>query len=925
VPFLALGQVWSQADSIAYFKLADKAETTYYEDVDAAIDQFDSCADLAIKYDRGYEYLYFLSKKAGAAVYHLAFDRAERFLRVQDTIFDHYASILDSAEAYILPRHHTDWLYFLNRIGDQNQIIDRANILIHQINDGFGGVYGPYHQTVAYNYYGVALKNLGRLAEAENAFLDGIQISNELQDIDQRNAFYKQLGDVYRMQGKDDEGIKFYKRAIRENKITYSENPAPGLASRMVSIYSALSKLFAENENLDSAQYYLLHSGPYLERDSFFYPSYLMELADLQIAKGALPEAQKTIQTAIEFVSKSHSERNPVFADIYLRSAKINAKLGKKNEALGLIQKGLRAISVAFEGDAPSDNPTIEQIFDQKRCAEYLFEKAELLKVNDHTASLSAILLAIEIVDQIRANALTDEDRAYLNKQSKKKFDLAISLLAEQATDENAKTALLVMEKMKAINLLGAMRSIDSDEEASMPLALHQKIGHYRSSISEIEDKLRFERDAKVLNELQKSLRIQQQGYIATLDSFRQAQGDQYIARYRISPLIYDHLKKKLEYKKASFIEYYWGKEEVYGLHISADKTTLFTCGKSYELESLMHQASDAVQSPASNLQKTNVFSQLYHQLIAPIEDELSDNLNIVPDEFLFHLPFETLLLSENGQSKYLIEKHQVGYQYSASVMEAIESRVKKSTNQSVLAYAPQFNESGVLASASRAYLTPLFFNQIEVDAISKNFKVEIRRDSLAQLGDFLNLASEYPMIHLATHGQAIDERPSRSFLAFQGATSTTDESKLFLSDLYHLKLNAELVTLSACETGTGAMQTGEGMMSLSRGFHYAGAKSLVTSLWSINDETTAQLMDRFYKNLAKGQSKSQALRNAKIEFINNPALSAASHPFFWAAFVLYGDEHPISFASPGLSWIALIVPVLILGLFFWFFFWRKK
>lgn len=925
VPFFALGQIWSEADSIAYFELADQAENTYYEDVDNAIKQFDSCADLAIKYDRGYEYLYFLSKKTGAAVYHMAFDRAERFLIKQDTIFTRYEQKLDSAEAYILPRHHTDWLYFLNRIGDQNQIIDKANNLIHQINNGFGGIYGPYHQTVAYNYYGVALKNLGRLSEAENAFLEGIQISNALQDIDQRNAFYKQLGDIYRMQGKDGESIQFYKRALKENKITYDENPTRGLASRMVSIYSALSKLFADAEKLDSAQHYLLQSGPYLEQDSFFYPPYLMELVDLQIENRSLTEAQKTIEKSIEFVGKSSSEKNPLFADIFLRSARINAKLGKEKEALDLIQKGLSSISIDFEDDNHSANPALKQIFDQKRCAAFLFEKAKLLEIKNQGESLRAILLAIEIVDQVRANALTDEDRIFLNTQSKEMFDLAISLLAQQDNDENVKQALLVMEKMKAINLLGAMRSIDADEEASMPMLLHRRIGLYRSMISEIKDKLVFERDTNTRSELQQLLHIQQQGYISTLDSFRHEKADQYVARYRISPIIHDHLSQYTKNEEASFIQYYWGNEKVYGLHISPKESTLFTCGNSQELRSFVQQALSEVQNPTQRPQKREVYSQLYQKLITPIEDNLSDHLIIVPDGYLYHLPYEILVRSENGQSRYLIEKYQVGYQYSGSVMQAIESRAQKNDRQAVLAFAPQFNESEAMASASRAYLTPLFFNQAEVDAIGKSFTVDAQKDSLAHLNDFFDKAAEYPMIHLATHGQAIDERPSRSFLAFHGATSTSDESKLFVSDLYHLKLNAELVTLSACETGTGALQTGEGMMSMARGFQYAGAKSLLTSLWSINDETTAQLMDRFYKNLAEGQSKAQALRNAKIDFISNPAQSAASHPFYWAAFVLYGDEKPISFASPQLSWKVFVVPVILLFLFFWFFFWRKK
>ena len=113
-------------------------------------------------------------------------------------------------------------------------------------------------------------------------------------------------------------------------------------------------------------------------------------------------------------------------------------------------------------------------------------------------------------------------------------------------------------------------------------------------------------------------------------------------------------------------------------------------------------------------------------------------------------------------------------------------------------------------------------------------------------------------------------------------------EQFLYNRDLYNLTLNAEMVVLSACETGIGELQKGEGIISLARGFSYAGAKSIITTLWSINDEKSKELMLSFYSNLKEGQTKDAALRQAKLDFIHK--YSHRAHPFFWAAFIPIGD-----------------------------------
>ena len=152
-----------------------------------------------------------------------------------------------------------------------------------------------------------------------------------------------------------------------------------------------------------------------------------------------------------------------------------------------------------------------------------------------------------------------------------------------------------------------------------------------------------------------------------------------------------------------------------------------------------------------------------------------------------------------------------------------------------------------------------------------------------ATKANFLKMAGDFRILHLATHGKANARAGDFSFLVF------ADGEQLFVGDLYNLPLQADLVLLSACETGIGELRRGEGTISLARAFAFAGAKSVVTSLWNVGDQSTRQLMADFYGELKNGQAKNVALAEAKRHFLEtNPGL--ASHPFFWAGFVAIGD-----------------------------------
>jgi CHAT domain-containing protein len=310
----------------------------------------------------------------------------------------------------------------------------------------------------------------------------------------------------------------------------------------------------------------------------------------------------------------------------------------------------------------------------------------------------------------------------------------------------------------------------------------------------------------------------------------------------------------------------------------------------------------------------TNAARLLYDKLVAPVAEHLGEELIIVPDGVLGYVPFEALLTGEPARRSvfstyephFLLQRHRLSYGASATLLREMRDRQHRTDPQStVLALAPFFREDTAALRfradsadlfALRDVFGPLRASGDEAYAVTQLLGGSALYGSEASLDAFRRLAPEYRVLHLSTHGKADDRAGDYAFLALgvPGDTSTFD--KLYARDLYGIGLNADLVVLSACETATGKLRRGEGIVSLARAFSFAGAKSLVTSLWKVNDSATKNLLVDFYRHLHEGRSKDAALRQAKLDFLKNNRDVDANllHPFFWAGFVAVGDMQPL-------------------------------
>jgi CHAT domain-containing protein len=259
----------------------------------------------------------------------------------------------------------------------------------------------------------------------------------------------------------------------------------------------------------------------------------------------------------------------------------------------------------------------------------------------------------------------------------------------------------------------------------------------------------------------------------------------------------------------------------------------------------------------------------LYRRLFAPVAGRLTTpKLIIVPHGVLHYLPFGAL----NSEKDFLIDRYQVRILPSASILSILKDRAKNDKQPALILGNPDLKDP--------AY--DLKYAEEEAMALGKiipHATVLLRNNARASV--IREKGNQYRIIHFAAHGVFDPENPLNSALLLAG--NGVDQGLLRAGDLYQLRLNNDLITLSACETALSAISKGDDVIGFTRGFLYAGARSIVSSLWKVDDEATRDLMVGFYKRIPR-MEKDKALREAQLN-----VKQRYPHPFYWAAFQLTG------------------------------------
>ncbi len=422
------------------------------------------------------------------------------------------------------------------------------------------------------------------------------------------------------------------------------------------------------------------------------------------------------------------------------------------------------------------------------------------------------------------------------------------------------------------------------------------------------------------------------------LDGFRvevRQSNPRYASVHYPEPVSVGEIQDKLLDDRTALVEYLLGGKRSLVWVVTKSKVTTSVLPARKEIEDqvaayrkLLTGRVSALTIRRSLQQIDPLGAKLYRSVFQPIEALVASSrtLIIVPDGALDYLPFETLVKgyrpSRSGEDipAYLAEKVAIVYGPSASALVTIQdmNHAAEAPPRMLLAFgdpalpsasrpAPADTASpgsgpgsrpgeGSVAEeyAERGFsLARLPHTRDEVLAISRLFPASQRH---VYLGDEareetlkLEKLSDFRYIHFASHGFLDEKRPDRSGILFSRTPGSSESGVLRVDEIMRLKANADLVTLSACSTGLGKLVNGEGILGLTRAFFYSGARNVVVSLWNVNDSATATLMASFYRNLNRGLSKAEALRQAKLGLMRSPNLSW-HHPYFWAAFVIEGE-----------------------------------
>jgi CHAT domain-containing protein len=300
---------------------------------------------------------------------------------------------------------------------------------------------------------------------------------------------------------------------------------------------------------------------------------------------------------------------------------------------------------------------------------------------------------------------------------------------------------------------------------------------------------------------------------------------------------------------------------------------------------------------------------QLYDRLLKPIPALFSaDRIIIAPDGILHLLPFEAL---QDSRGQYLLKSHIISYVPSGTILDTLrrgqrhELAPKPLLAVGDVAYENQGGagkrlpsptsvrgriERGI-ADLSGVALSDLPQTREEVEEIGKivgpNAVILLAKDA-TETAFKKEPLDQFRVFHLAVHGFADTQYPERSALVLGIDPKSVDDGLLQVREIIRLRLNAELTTLSACDTGVGKLQGQEGISNLVEAFLVAGSKSVVASLWSADDTSASALMEHFYKRLSEGESIDSALRNAKLDLLAKYGDQLS--PFYWAAFIPVGE-----------------------------------
>jgi CHAT domain-containing protein len=679
-------------------------------------------------------------------------------------------------------------------------------------------------------------------------------------------------------------------------------------------IYNIIGAIFTETGQFDKSIIY--HEKAIATFEHLLGENHIVITDPLQniglalSAKREYAKAEAIFLRVLKIKIDKYGAKHANNAITYFYLAENSNRVGDHQKALDYIEK-----SIASNETGADEKPiltinhlkTIElkaKVYSQIK--EVGFGDLEAQKVYAEWAEMLTIL---------RNNTQNEASKTFFNKESKNAFAAAIQNQNRLARVENAtehfQNAFKYSEKSKSLLLLEAANESKALHFAGIPDQLLQKEKELRQEITDLETQAKESLSEQHRSKLFDLKRENE----ALKKEFETRYPDYFRIKYGQELATLEKVQSDLDSNQC-LVEYFTSDSSIFIFLIKKEAYKIVEIKNDFPLELYVKQVRACVDSSFFHgrlataryrrLSREYAVSAsiLYQKLIAPVALDLTQRVVIVTDGVLGYLPFEVLLEEKPQKPEhfhehaYFIKKHPISYCFSATMLTEMNAHIHaQKTTGELLAFAPFFDGDTTLLSKmlvdvsnTKSKLDPLLHSADEAIRISRLMGGKTLLGKDATEANFVKMAGNYRILHLSTHGKANDVEGGLSFLAFaQTPLDGVENEFLFALEVYNLALNADLVVLSACETGIGQLQNGEGIISIARAFAYAGAKSIVTTLWSVDDAKSKDLMLAFYQNLKDGQSKDLALWGSKMALLQNYQNEMA-HPFWWAGFVGIGD-----------------------------------
>lgn len=659
------------------------------------------------------------------------------------------------------------------------------------------------------------------------------------------------------------------------------------------------------------------------------------------------PDATKSLieyNPLLEYI-REHRDDEEMKNQVLQGYARALYRTGENLKALEYINELLFKTSKAGSGEKLYANPVIDSISTSTSSLSLLQLKYDILwdlyseygkiQILESVAQTSELI--ISLIDRIRISISEEESRILLGDKYRTVYLLAIRdfELCFRITGQSRymDKAFEFAEKSKVASLLEATRQLRAiqfhipQQLAAKENTLQRTIGFYSSMIAAENEKKNP--DTTLIPRWNEKLLSAIAGRDSLLVTFEKDYNGYYNLKYNTRIASMKEIPR-IAGRNSNYINYVLSDSVLYIFLANRKHSKIVTIRTdSSFMKNLVDfrvLLSDPSQSESART-KFNRYLQighdLYRILIEPVQDYfISDNLLISPDNILSYLPFETFLSAKYNGSEilyrkldYLMNDFSISYAYSATFMNENTEKNPRGIKK-MIAFAPSYlHDIGYdtlftrLGEDNTLQDLPFARQEAEYAAVKAKGALYLNEDATETL--FKEKAANYSIIHMAMHTVVDDQKPMNSAMLFSSVKDTLNDGLFHTYEVYGIPLNANMVVLSSCNTGSGVLSSGEGILSLARGFLYSGSQSVVMSLWQVDDRSGTDIVKMFYDNLKKGMKKSMALKKARNKYLKT-ANQLKSHPYFWSTLVIFGDNSPVffrinSFIIISLSLLAVI------------------